>query len=1028
MNTNVTDERLLSFSLNPRLINKSSATKWYSSGWEPYELTLDEMINAVCTLGVAFSYVFANGRRSINNFIQSDVVGVDVDAGWNMYRFAELDLVQKNCAFIYTTPSHTPHEHRFRAVFVLPRTITKSNELAAISRGLTRKLGGDENATDPARIWFGSENGEVIRIGATLSESLLEELLVDDWKPVVSSSISNSTTANRSSLRFQSTLIVTKSDGGRIRAGSVTSLTSIHCPFHHDSNPSAFISKTDKGSIFINCKSCGKTWWMKTNFDIDQPSLITDFNSFERVMEEIKTVGIDRSSFPSTEQFGFVDTKAFPLNVHLENKRYLEIKTLPDGLTFIRSPKGSGKTQFLTSTIAEAINPNLPKTLRDLENLFPDDDHEIPKSSTVRILLIGHRQALIGDLCSRLGLNCYLEDKGKSDAEIRVRQARYGVCLDSLGKVYYSLYQEAFRYNIIVIDEAEQVLSHFLSGTVKEKSRDLFDLFGQLVSRADKVVALDADLGWTSFLTLSLLSRRTVPVKKISPKTGKSYTGFQEQLAPVTVYINRFKDTGREIELYPNVSQITSAIMSDVFEGKRLLITSNSMKKVKALEEAFKEEVKKRGIRKKFLVIHSQVSRSARIQKFIKNIKTEILSYDFVITSPSLGTGVDITFENSAQEIDGVYGIFESRVNSHLEIDQQLARVRNPKYVRAWISPQVFSFETEFDVVKDDFVIDQAANSVFNLGESDSSPHKNGISPFLLLGTLVGMQQRASRNLLRKNFVDYKKWQEWIVKEIPRDDRAMESGRQFIRLGRRLAHERGVDLVLAARTVDWATMTDLEERFEELNSDLTESEFTSLYRTRLELFYGEVVSRDLVEKDDNGYMKRAIREYKLFVEGQRATDKSLASSVISSVHAKILPFEILKPGLLKFLLLRTPCYHDGQFDCTVKMTSDDLAEFKKVMIKHKSIIETQLDIAIGMDIKEKPMLYLRRVLEVIGLKIDRVGNQTINKKKVYYYVLDQQSLDFVEMIRLRRETPGATGWEFVNRTYGFSSVPLDAVT
>jgi hypothetical protein len=98
------------------------------------------------------------------------------------------------------------------------------------------------------------------------------------------------------------------------------------------------------------------------------------------------------------------------------------------------------------------------------------------------------------------------------------------------------------------------------------------------------------------------------------------------------------------------------------------------------------------------------------------------------------------------------------------------------------------------------------------------------------------------------------------------------------------------------------------------------------------------------------------------------------------------------------------------------------------MIKHKSIIETQLDIAIGMDIKEKPMLYLRRVLEVIGLKIDRVGNQTINKKKVYYYVLDQQSLDFVEMIRLRRETPGATGWEFVNRTYGFSSVPLDAVT
>ena len=1014
--------RLLNFALHPKLINKSENIKQSASGWQHFEESLDKLIEAVSVLGVAFSYVFAGGKRSVQTFLGTDVVAVDVDDGWDMYRFAEHELIKENCAFVYTTPSHTKEDHRFRAVFVLPRTIDKSSELTAISRGLTRRLLGDPNTTDAARVWFGSAGCEVIKIGATLRPALLDELLVDDATPVVSSKITNTQTANRSPLRFHSSLIVTDATGVKARAGSIKRLTPILCPFHFDSNPSAFISRNSNGAVFIHCKTCSKTRWMKSNFDIDEPSLVTDFTSFERVMKEIRTVGIDRSSLRDVGTFG-LDSRTLAPNIKITSEKYLSIRNLADGLTMVRSPKGSGKTTFLSEALSDVINSPRKVSLSRFEELFPDDDHPVPAPSTTRILLIGHRQALIGDLCARLGLNCYLDDDGKSDIAKSKRRARYGICLDSLGKVANSIYSESNRYNIIVIDESEQVLSHFLSDTLDGKRRDLFDVFSQLISRADKVVALDADLGWVSFITLALLTRRLVPVKKTNPATGKKYLSHTTGFLPVEVYLNSYQDTSRVIEMFPNQSQITAAFLDDVLNGKRLLITSNSKRKVTAIKETIEQFLSQRKVKKKILLIHSENSRSKLIQNFIQNIKTEILKYDVVVTSPSLGTGIDITFENGRQEIDGVYGLFESRVNSHFEIDQQLARVRNPGFVRVWISPQVFSFETEFDVVKDDFIVDQAANSVFELGESTVSPRRTKkISSFLLLATLISMQQRASKNLLRKNFVDYKNSQGWSVVEIPKNEQDMKLGRAFFQLGKKISRDILARKVCNAISLNYQMMKEIEDRFEERYSDVSPEEFISLYRTRLELFYGEMVSEELIEKDQDGRMRSAIREYEKFVSGLTLDKKQRAAILLGNVISKVLPDDSIKQGILLFLLQLTPCYKNNTFVTSSEMTGSDLEKFAKAVMKNKNFIETHLDIAVSSDLMKKPMRYLGQVLKVIGLELKKVRTQVVNGEKIYFYSVDQGSFDFAEKIRLRRQTPGMSGWRFVNRRYGFADI------
>jgi hypothetical protein len=125
------------------------------------------------------------------------------------------------------------------------------------------------------------------------------------------------------------------------------------------------------------------------------------------------------------------------------------------------------------------------------------NEPNISLDTQYRVLLIGHRVALIKDLCNRLGLNCYLDDHLSYFSSSK---QKYGVCLDSLRHVQFH------SYDMVIIDESEQVLSHFLADTLKDREL-IFHLLDVIVFNTKKVVALDADIGWTSYLTLNWMKR-----------------------------------------------------------------------------------------------------------------------------------------------------------------------------------------------------------------------------------------------------------------------------------------------------------------------------------------------------------------------------------------------------------------------------------------------------------------------------------------------------------------------------------------
>lgn len=92
------------------------------------------------------------------------------------------------------------------------------------------------------------------------------------------------------------------------------------------------------------------------------------------------------------------------------------------------------------------------------------------------VLLIGHRQSLIKEAANRLGIDCYLDYE--SIGGHRNQRFGYAICLDSLPKVTTAggrtkreaKWQKPPQYDVVILDESEQVISHLLSETLRERN------------------------------------------------------------------------------------------------------------------------------------------------------------------------------------------------------------------------------------------------------------------------------------------------------------------------------------------------------------------------------------------------------------------------------------------------------------------------------------------------------------------------------------------------------------------------------
>lgn len=1011
---------LVSINKNIREKHHRGDKRYFASGWEPFIISIEQLATAI-KAGFAYSATFKDGERSAKNFTGTNIVSVDVDNGPKLQEALDDPWCKDHLAMFYTTASHTEQHHRYRLVFRLPEIIKNTSEFKNIARALCLHFDGDLQATDPARPFYGNSNALIETPSNTVSNKLLETLKRLNPTPTSdSASKHNLYCSSVSSETLSEDFTVKKASGLEVLLGEITELTPIFCPFHRDTNPSAFASINEFGAPykFINCSACGVTWRQDGLFQ-KHLSPTEKFNFVDTMRKVHQMSPEERLKELNGLPIQYAENHLKTANIHFYNDEKFKLKGAPEGLTFIRSPKGTGKTESMVHLIEDAvirrrkiaitdpeffIHEHKDIDLDDLEALEPDDEYapqSLMERTDYRVLLIGHRRALIRNLCERLKLYCYLDDMDKRAALIPdYRKDHYGVCLDSIYKVSFT----SKPYDLIIIDEVEQVLAHLLAETIDDAS-GYFSALKQLISAAKNVVVLDADVDWCSFLTLT------------SMRYGTSSSGRSTQ---VNVLINEYKVKNQTIEVVSSRNELIGQIKKDVERGKKVYVSSNSKSRIEGTAAALKEKFPQVPL----LYVTSENSNDEAMQDFITNIKHEILKYQVVLASPSLSTGIDITFPDDEKIFDCVYGIYEPLINTHTEIDQQLARVRHPKDIKVWISPRKFNFETNFDVVKSDLLQQSViANTTIGSQNYTNEAIFKEQNQFIRFAALVVSRQRSSKNSLKSNYIKHKLNEGWEVLETS-DDYNKAEGKIVDALGKQLNQEEFIESILTASPLSEEDYELIDHKLRSDNIRIDPASHRSHYRMTLEIFYGKQVDQNLILHDDHWKTRRSYAIFSRVVD-QELHKKWLSDQTFAEINVLKNKLKVLKDShagsaMLRHLFMLTPIMDAAGLKANQEYSKDDLVKFAEACLELKSFLETQFHgVSVRSTIKTDPSRQLTELLKLVGLKTEKTrSSKRSDGGKTTYYQLSNVHLERMLKLHDLREYR-ANPWALINQRYNF---------
>jgi ElaB/YqjD/DUF883 family membrane-anchored ribosome-binding protein len=510
------------------------------------------------------------------------------------------------------------------------------------------------------------------------------------------------------------------------------------------------------------------------------------------------------------------------------------------GLVVLVSDMGTGKTELL----------------RRWRDAHPDR----------KFLNNGHRVNLLKNLAERLKTEMYsnLGYTGMASA------IALSITIDSLHK----LNTQALQYGCIFIDEACQYLTHLLlSKTCKEHRAVILEVLHHIVYNAPLVVIADAHM---DDVTIEFF-------KSMRPEGEQPY-----------IIKNEWNNGDRTIYWYEGqdssalVAQISAAIMI----GQKIMVVSDSKRFIKKLERMLavrvEEEALVQGAGEKLQgrgagsreqreissplhpapcplsssspaprpnsslrvwSIHSDNSGSEENVAFIKDITNAVKNIDVLLTSPSLGTGVDIP----EYHFDLVFGVFHGVSQTATECAQHLWRYRPKVPLHVWV----------------------AAKPPF--GYLDTNPTKikerllqtNEITAFLLRIDRETGKRGAEKDWAMEAYCQIKAARHQSLNNLRADLRSLLSdmGNTLEPVGDENNAQTWEFLKNAADALDAAhyhavakanTISKSEYRARQTKDYLSPDEINECEKFRISDSYGMEVTESLVEKDNGGRLIGAI--------------------------------------------------------------------------------------------------------------------------------------------------------------------------
>ncbi|CAJ8041829.1 Signal recognition particle GTPase [Burkholderia pseudomallei] len=722
-------------------------------------------------------------RRLKSNALEMTMLIIDFDGRLSIeeaqHRFGEYEHAG------YTSLSHRREdEDRFRMAIPFTDPMPKA-EFLRLESGMRRWIDGSgHNLADNKTYSVGqvfllpavyAESAELARAwhnrGRLLDWRVFESLREQTEPRVTGASYAGTEQANTANgfRLLPDDVLQTKS--GPITVKDIDrKISHVLCPFHGDTKPSEFVAVTKYGNPFLRCKRCGvvpmragedpiveglrKIAERKRQRNTDDGTVIERqpmLPELDLPIPALKPVERTLSKRKSASGFNLFNTSERYLNTAF-NIGQAGIEGAD--VVFIKSTKGTGKTEVLAEIVKKMSN----------------------ESSVIQI---GHRRSLSLQLAERLTLTSYLLTDGI--------KKRFSLSVDSLARVDPN--EVAVRpYDVVVIDESEQVFRHFVGETMEKKRGQIFSTLVWLIQNAKLVICSDADL--TAELTVYVMS--------------KLRRNFEEQ-DHVTAIINNWC-VGRSIDVYENRDHAIAKMVLDVIAGKRVYVPVERESLACQLETLLKYVRRPDDASVRTLTLIAANGDTPEAKAFFANPNQEAVKYDVIIATSTLSTGVSI----DVKWFDAVYGLFDSSVYTYQDCDQAISRVRSCESVNVYVHPGMRpSFDTE-EVIRSSIKKKELTTRRWIMpGEStDLNTAENLYLDFAARTHWCVQTWKRDRT---NAFVSLKVTDGWFVSEVEKNDVMASFGKELRKIGRDPRDERKHRPVLNAENLS-------EEEFESLRN------------------------------------------------------------------------------------------------------------------------------------------------------------------------------------------------------------------
>ncbi|BDA76493.1 hypothetical protein CAL7716_106590 (plasmid) [Calothrix sp. PCC 7716] len=674
----------------------------------------------------------------------------------------------------------------------------------------------------------------------------------------------------------------------------------------------------------------------------------------------------------------------YPADIRVNVKYLSDAVRLPDaGLVVIASDMGTGKTELLAKW--RLSHPE------------------------ARFLNNGHRVNLLKNLAERLKTEMY-SDLGYGDL---AKTKALSITIDSLHK----LNTDALTYGCVFIDEACQYLTHLLhSKTCKEHRAQILEVLEYIVYNAPLVVIADAHM---DDVTVNFF-------RAMRPKREKPL-----------IIVNDWKNGGRPVFWYEgnNSSAIVAQISASLMTGEKIMVVSDSKRFIKNLEKSLSmplrvSEEESKGTEEllnnnplvreaseaseaplRIWAIHSENSGSEENVAFIKDITNAVTSLDALLTSPSLGTGVDIP----NYHFDAVFGVFHGVSQTATECVQQLYRYRPKVPIDVWVAPRPpFGYkDTNATKIKERLL--QTNEMTAFLLKIDRETGKRGAEKDWALDAYCQIQAKRhqSINNLRADLRN-------LLTEMGNTIMPMGAEDDSQAKERLKAAAKALDAAYCAAVTKAKDISQSQYRQRQSKDYLKPEEVFECEKFRIKDAYGMEVTEELVAKDKGGKLHRDIAALEAVIlepEGTITDPRTgktypLPPAIVTEkdrqerLHLPLcIDWGNYSPKWLARFILGLPKILKRLIDGEEITAADpDLVQMTKIATHAAAHVKAILGFTVPPDCE--PIWLLGTLLEQLGLKLvdHKVGSRG---KQVKHISLSKEEFDFALAVIKHRENKRA---------------------